>query len=478
MSSHIQGQSRSQVTLFPEALDDFISDDNPIRAIDAFVDHLDLDALGFQRVVAKSTGRPGYHPAMLLKLYVYGYLNRIQSSRRLDREAHRNVELMWLTERLTPDFKTIADFRKDNGNGIKNACRTFIDLCRKMNLFSDAVVAVDGSKFKAVNSKENNYTPQKVKTHIARVEKHIESYLARLDQADEADDQGDDGEAIAQKIAWMKQRLTELRAMEEAVNEHPDKQVSTTDPDARLMKTKGMSRAVCYNVQTAVDPKHHLIIAHEVTNENDRGQFARMSRRAQKALGRDDITVIADKGYYSRQDIKAAQDCGVTALVPKGDTSGAEKHGFYNRSLFKYQQDRDHYICPAGSELQYRFSTVEKGQTLKVYFNGAACQACSVRAQCTRSKKDPRRIRRWLHEEEMEAMQRRLTATPEAMLIRKQTVEHPFGTIKSWMGATHFLTRRLPNVSTEMNLNVLAYNLRRVISIFGQEGVIRMLRAA
>ena len=252
-------------------IDDFVSEDNPIRVIDAFVDQLDLHSLGFQRVEAKPTGRPGYHPATLLKLYIYGYLNRIQSSRRLEKEANRNVELMWLLERLTPDFKTIADFRKDNGKGIKNACRTFIDLCRKMNMFSEAVVAIDGSKFKAVNSKEKNFTPQKLKFHIDRFEKHIEAYLTKLDRADEADPNSEDKTTIAQKISWMKQRLTELKAMEEKVHNHPDKQVSTVDPDCRLLKTQGMTRAVCYNVQSAVDTKHHLIVAHEVTNTNDRG---------------------------------------------------------------------------------------------------------------------------------------------------------------------------------------------------------------
>lgn len=477
MSSHIQGQGRSQVTLFPEVLDDFVSEDNPIRVIDAFVDHLDLHSLGFQRVEAKPTGRPGYHPATLLKLYIYGYLNRIQSSRRLEKEAHRNVELMWLLERLTPDFKTIADFRKDNGKGIKNACRTFIDLCRKMNMFSEAVVAIDGSKFKAVNSKENNFTPQKLKFHIDRFEKHIDAYLAKLDQADKADRDGEDKATITQKITWMKQRLTELKAMEETVKNHPDKQVSTTDPDSRLLKTQGMTRAVCYNVQSAVDTKHHLIIAHEVTNTNDRGQFTSVAKLAQSALSRKDITVIADKGYYSREDIKSAQDTGVTALVPKGDTSGSEKNGFFNKSMFKYEHGRDLYICPAGYELQYHFETADKGLPLKVYFNGSACRDCAIRAQCTRSKRYPRKIRRWIHEEEMEGMQRRLNAAPDTMLIRKQTVEHPFGTIKAWMGSTHFLTRRFKNVSTEMSLHVLAYNLKRMLSILGQEGLIRALKA-
>jgi len=477
MSSHIQGQGRSQVTLFPESLDDFVSEDNPVRVIDAFVDHLDLHSLGFQRLIAKPTGRPGYHPATLLKLYVYGYLNRIQSSRRLEKEAHRNVELMWLTERLTPDFKTIADFRKDNGKGIKNACRTFIDLCRKMNMFSEAVVAIDGSKFKAVNSKDNNYTERKLKFYIERIEKHIDDYMVQLDRSDRQDSESEAPTPISPKIAWMKDQLAKFKAMEEAVNNHPDKQVSTTDPDSRLLKTRGMARAVCYNVQSVVDTKHHLILAHEVTNTNDRGQFASISKLAQTALQRNDITVIADKGYYSRQDNKDAQDTGATAFVPKTDTSGSEKNGFFNRSLFKYEKDKDIYVCPAGNELQYRFLTVEKGQSLKVYFNCTACRDCTIRSQCTRAKRDPRKMRRWVHEGEMEAMQQRLNAAPDTMVIRKGTVEHPFGTIKSWMGATHFLSKRLKNVSTEMSLHVLAYNLKRMLSILGQEALIRALKA-
>ena len=477
MSHHIRGQGRSQVTLFPEALDDFISAENPIRVIDVFVDELDLVKLGFNRAIPEATGRPGYDPATLLKLYIYGYLNRIQSSRRLECEAQRNVELMWLVERLTPDFKTIADFRKDNGQGIKNTCRTFVELCRGLNLFTDVMVAIDGSKFKAVNNKENNFTPKKLQFHIARVEKHIDEYLAQLDKSDEDEKEEGLSMPINEKINWLKQRLVELKQMEEAVNSHPDKQVSTVDPDSRLMKTQGMSRVVCYNVQSAVDTEHHLIVAHEVTNTPDRGQLCQVAKQAKTALEAEEITVIADKGYYSRQDIKDTHDEGMVALVPKGDTSGAEKKGIFNRSLFHYDKEKDVYVCPAGSELQYRCDTLEKELPLKMYFNNKACSACSIRSQCTTSKREPRKMRRWVHEEEMENMQARLDANPLTMLIRKQTVEHPFGTIKSWMGATHFLTKGLKNVSTEMDLHVLAYNLKRVMRILGPGPLMQAIKA-
>jgi len=476
MSGFIAGACRTQATLFPDRLDDYITEENAIRVIDAYIDSLELSNLGFKTVPA-DTGRPAYHPSTMLKLFVYGYLNRIQSSRRLEREAGRNVELMWLLERLAPDFKTIADFRRDNGKGIKNTCREFIGLCRQMNMFTDVIVAIDGSKFKAVNSKENNYTPKKLQFHIARVEKHIDEYLKQLNDSDQEDEKVIDDTPIKDKIDWLKKRHSELKTLEEEVNSHPEKQLSTVDPDSRLMKTQGMTRAVCYNVQTAVDTKHHLIVAHEVTNKPDRGQLCQVGKQAQTALGEEAITVIADKGYYSGPDIKDTQDAGMTALVPKSDTSGSEKKGIFNRSLFKYDADKDVYICPANKELAYRFSGIEKGLTVKKYFlDIMTCRACALKPQCTKSKQQ-RRISRWEHQNEIDHLDDLMASMPDSMLIRKQTVEHPFGTIKCWMGATHFLTKQLENVSTEMNLHVLAYNLKRMISIHGQDKLIAAMTA-
>ena len=476
MSHHIQGQSRTQTTLLPEVLDDFVDAENSVRVIDVFVNEINLESLGFNRVQAKQTGRPCYHPATLLKLYIYGYLNRVQSSRRLEKETHRNVEVMWLVERLQPDFKTIADFRKDNGKGIKNACRQFVELCRHMNMFSDAVFAIDGSKFKAVNAKKNNFTPQKAKDHIARIESSISEYLSKLDNADANDKDDKDVALMKDKLAWLTNRLAELQDIEEAVNAHPDKQISLNDPDARLMKTDNMNRKVCYNVQSAVDTKHHLIVSHDITLSTDRGQLTPVTAQVQEALNRKDITVIADKGYFSRNDIKATQDSGATALVPQIDTSGSKKKGIFNKSLFKYIKDKDIYICPAGEELQNRMRVFESGLEQDVYFNCIACRDCTIRAQCTKSKRDPRRMRRWIHEAEIDLMQAKLDATPETTVIRKQTVEHPFGTIKMWMGATHFLMTRKKNVSTEMSLHVLAYNLKRMMTIMGTTGLMEAIR--
>ena len=383
---------------------------------------------------------------------------------------------MLTLERLKPDFKTIADFRKNNSKGIKNACRTFIDLCRQMNMFTDVVVAIDGSKFKAVNSKPNNFTPKKAEDHIKRVEQSIQKYLNMLDEADRNNQPNINAELITTKLTWLKNKLIELQNIQSTLDQLPDKQLSRTDPDSRLMKTNHMNRQVCYNVQTAVDTKHHLIVAHDVTNTTDRGQLLPLTNLAQKAVGQKEISVLADKGYYSRKDIKATQDEGVRAFVPKTDTSGAESKGLFNRSAFNYNHEKDIYICPAGHELQRRFSVMEDGLEQKMYFNGIACRDCSIRSKCTTAKRDPRRIRRWVHENEMEDMQTRLEKNPETIVLRKQTVEHPFGTIKMWMGATHFLTRRFKNVSTEMNLHVLAYNLKRMLSIWGVELLLLKLR--
>ncbi len=476
MNRFIEGTCRTQATLFPDRLDDYLTEENEIRVIDAFIDGLILSDLGFKTISA-DTGRPGYHPSTMLKLFLYGYLNRIQSSRRLEREAGRNVELMWLLGRLAPDFKTIADFRKDNGKGIKNTCRAFIGLCREMNMFADAIVAIDGSKFKAVNSKENNYTPKKMQFHIKRVEKHIEDYMKKLDESDKAEEKTTDETTTKEKIAGLKKKLAELKDLEAQVNSHPEKQISTIDPDSRLMKTRGMTRMVCYNVQSAVDPKHHLIAAHKVTNKQDRGQLCSMGKEAQVALGQEAITTIADKGYYGGQDIKDTQDAGMMPLVPKGDTSGSEKKGIFNRSQFKYDADRDVYICPANEVLPYRFTRLEKGLMLKRYWvSDPTCRACQLKQQCSNSKQ-PRKITRWEHQDQIDRMDDVMADMPDSMLIRKQTVEHPFGTIKCWMGATHFLTRRLKNVSTEMSLHVLAYNLRRMISIHGPDKLIAAMAA-
>ncbi len=478
MKRFIEGENRSQSTLFPEALDDYIAEENPVRVIDAFVTALDFKALGFKRIEPSVTGAPAYHPAALLKIYIYGYLNRIQSSRRLEKEARRNVEMMWLTERLSPSFKTIADFRKDNGKGIINVCKEFVGICRTLNLFANTIVAIDGSKFKAVNSGDKNFTPVRMKRRMERVEKHIARYLAELEEADQATPppKKDDTDGIKKKLARMQREMQRLNIIDSEMMNHPDKQISLTDPDARSMaSTRRNSGAVCYNVQTAVDTTHHLIVAHEVTNRvTDRKELFNMSKLARTEMGSKDLTVLADRGYLSGLEILACQRADIDVYVPKPLTSGSKAAGRFTKQDFYYESEHNQYRCPAGEALKWRFTIEEKGKTMHKYWS-SNCQACTIQKQCTTGKY--RRISRWEHEGIIDAMEAGLEKEPNKMGIRRQTVEHPYGTLKHWMGSTHFLTKRFKGVSTEMSLHVLAYNLKRVMKIIGIKPLMEAVQA-
>ena len=472
MKRFVEGGDRRQATLLPDSLEDYVTEDNPVRVVDVFIDELDLEALGFSGVAPEVTGRPAYHPATLLKIYLYGYLNRIQSSRRLERESQRNIELMWLTGRLMPDFKTIANFRKDNGLAIRGACRQFIVLCRQLNLFSEAVVAVDGSKFKAVNNRDRNLTSAKLQKRMEQIEASITRYLSALDMADQEEaatvpnKPGNLPGELKEKIAALRKRMEQLKEIEALVQAAPDKQISLTDPDARSMATSGKGTGVVgYNVQTAVDAQHHLIVAHEVTNiGNDRGQHATMAKQAQAAMGRQELEVVADRGYYKGEESLACHTAGIMPFVPKPLTSGSKSEGRFGKQDFVYVADDDTWRCPAGERLTSRYISVEHGMNLYVYWT-TACSGCPIKAKCTTGKE--RRIKRWEHETVLDTMQQRLDEAPEKMEVRRQTAEHPFGTIKAWMGSTHFLTKTLPKVSTEMSLHVLAYNLKRVMKVLG-----------
>ncbi|MEO7129190.1 MAG: IS1182 family transposase [Rhodoferax sp.] len=479
MKRFIEGEDRQQVTLLPECLDDYIGEDNPVRVVDAFVQELALQALGFKGVEPAATGRPSYHPSVLLKLYIYGYLNRIQSSRRLEREAQRNVELMWLTGRLTPDFKTIADFRHNNGAGIRNACRRFIGMCRELKLFSQAIVAIDGSKFKAVNSRDRNFTLGKIDKRQQQIEQSIQRYLDALETADRtqpAEVQAKT-ERLQDKIKKLRDQMRQLDQTREQLKGEPDGQLSGTDPDARSMisQAKG-SGVVGYTVQTAVDAKHHLIVAHEVTNVgNDRAQLSKMAQAAREAMGKPKLQAFADRGYFSGPQIKACEDSGIKTFVPKPMTSNAKAAGRFSKADFIYIAKDDEYQCPAGQRLRWHQSTTENGLNISTYWTWV-CPQCPLKAQCTTGKE--RRVRRWEHEAVLERMQQRLDRRPDAMTLRRCTVEHVFGTLKHWMGSTHFLTKTLAHVSTEMSLHVLAYNLKRVISVLGMAKTMKAMRLA
>jgi transposase len=478
MKRYVEGENRSQSTLFPESLDDYIAEDNPVRVVDVFVDELDLKALCFEGAEPEATGRPAYHPATLLKIYIYGYLNRIQSSRRLERETQRNVELIWLTGRLSPDFKTIADFRRDNGKAIRRVCREFVVLCRNLNLFSEAIVAIDGSKFKAVNNRDKNFTDNKLKARMQQLEQSIARYLGDLDRADRDPTAVTEArvEHLQQKVETVRAQMQQLKQMGEQMTQAPDGQVSLTDLDARSMATSGHRTGVVgYNVQTAVDAKNHMIVAHEVTNSgSDRSQLSSMGKQTQEAMGVEKLTALADRGYFKGEEILECERAGITALVSKPQTSNNKAKGQFDKRDFRYIPADDEYRCPAGQRAIWRFTRVESGLTLHRYWS-SACSRCPIKAQCTTG--DYRRISRWEHEEVLEAMQARLDLMPQASRIRRQTVEHVFGTLKAWMGATHFLMKRLPNVSTEMSLHVLAYNLKRAMQILGVVPLMQAMRA-
>ncbi|WP_230969588.1 IS1182 family transposase [Nitrogeniibacter aestuarii] len=476
MKRFIEGQSRIQGSLLPETLDDFVSETNPVRVIDIFVDELNLRQLGFAGVEPAETGRPAYHPSVLLKLYIYGYLNQVQSSRRLEREAQRNVELMWLVGRLAPDFKTIANFRKNNPKGIRGVCRRFVVLCRELELFSESVVAIDGSKFKAVNNRDRNFTSAKLQRRMNEIEASIERYLAEMDTADRREPEVAQVKKarLTDKINMLKARMKELEAIGAELENTPDKQISLTDPDARAMKTRGTG-IVGYNVQTAVETKHHLIVAHEVTNDGlDRDQLSKMGKQARKVMRVEYLTAIADRGYFKSQEILACHKAGIVPLVPKSMTSNAKADGRFDRADFVYDRDNGEYVCPAGERLIWRYTSDQAGLRVHRYWS-SKCPTCPIKSRCTPG--DYRRVSRWIHEEELEVMQARLDEAPESMRIRRRTVEHPFGTLKAWMGATHFLTKGLERVKTEMNLHVLAYNLKRVMNLMGNEALIRAIRA-
>ena len=479
MKRFVEGADRVQSTLLPECLDDWIDEENPVRAVDAFVDALDLKELGFDGVEPAATGRPAFHPSVLLKLYIYGYLNRVQSSRRLEREAGRNLEVLWLLGRLIPDHKTIADFRKNNGLALRKVCARFVDRCRQMGLLTKASVAIDGSKFKAVNNRDRNFTRGKVERRRAQLEESVARYLSQLDTADLQEPT----EALATKSKHLKEKLAKLEgemqrleAYEKQMLASADQQISLTDPDSRSMATSGRgSGVVGYNVQVAVETENHLIITHEVTNSgSDRAQLAKVGKAAKEVLRVDTLEAVADRGYFNSPEILACHEAGITVTLPKPMTSGAKAEGRFGKQDFVYLADEDAYRCPAGQHLKYRYSNEEDGKKLRRYWT-TACPACPLKSKCTTGPE--RRIPRWEHEHLLDAVQQRLDEDPQAMRRRRETVEHPFGTLKMRMGATHFLMKTLPKVASEMALHVLAYNLTRVMNIVGVKPLMAAIRA-
>jgi transposase len=475
--NYIAGSDRQEVLLLPEALEDYITPQNPVRFIDAFVGQLDLGKEGFKNAQLHETGRPPYHPGDLLRLYLYGYLNRVRSSRGLEREAVRNLEVIWLLRKLTPDFKTIADFRRDNGPGIRQVCRQFILLCRQLELFGGELVAIDSTKIKAQNAKGRNYSAAKVAALLKEVEEKVSSYLAELDARDQeeatTEGAGLSAAELKEKIAQLKERKSELEGVAQELGESGQSQVSRTDRDARAM-SMGHGSTIGYNVQTAVDAKHSLIVTTEVTNTtSDLNALGTMALKAQAALGAEELKVVADKGYYNGKEILLCDTIGVSAYVAKPLTSANTAQGLYGKEKFKYDPAQNCYYCPAGQKLTYRFRSEEKGRQLS-YYRTTACGQCPLKKQCTRNKKN-RTITRAAFEEVQERMAERVTKNPQLMRRRKAIIEHCFGTIKRSFGYDYFLCRGKGAVTTEVNLTVLAYNLKRVCNLVGVPKLIEAL---
>lgn len=472
--SYVEGASREQRVLFPEVLDDYISEDNLVRFIDAFVDGLKMGELGFNRSAPQETGRPPYDPRDLLRLYIYGYVNRIRTGRTLERECQRNVELMWLMRKLRPDFKTITDFRKDNRQAFKGVFRQFVLLCKGLGLVGGELVAVDGSKFKAVNSGQRNFTENKLERRLQELDQKVERYLDEMDRTDRSEkDSGSDKEELKQKIEKLKERKGRYEELLKELGAGGQSQVSLTDPESRAMALTPRGE-VSYNVQTAVDRKHHLIVEQDVTNEGlDNHQLFTMAQKTQQMLGQDELQVVADMGYYNHEELKRCEEAGVTTYVSKPLVSKNTARGLFGKEKFVYEADGDCYRCPAKERLSFRFETQEGDKKFRYYWT-KACPGCALKAQCTTDRRF-HRIKRWEHEAVLERIEQRVKANPLILKLRKQLVEHPFGTIKFWNDQRHFLMRGLEKVKAEFSLSTLAYDIKRALNIVGVKGLIAAL---
>jgi transposase len=474
---YIEGQSRDQVLVFPEVIDDYVSKDNPVRFIDVFINMLDMIKLDFTHSQTSKTGRKPYNPKDLLKLYIYGYMNHIRSSRKLEIETHRNIEIIWLLKKLQPDFKTISDFRKDNSRALKKVFRQFVMLCKGWGLYGNELVAIDGSKFKANNNKRRCYTIGQLKKTLKEINEKIESYLRELNESDESEESGNadiklESAKLQEKIDQLKETQKKYKQYERKLQESGEKQISLTDPDSRLMKVNNSGMEVCYNVQTAIDSKHKLVSDFDVTNEgNDLNQLSNMSNKAKEALGVDELEVVADKGYFKRKEIKKCAKNNITCYVPQPRKSHNRKKGLFTDKDFVYDNERDCYICPAGNFLYPTSYSKERDERI---YSTSKCLSCSLKNKCTRNKYR-RRINRWIYESIIEEMSKRVKENPDKIKARACIVEHPFGTIKRAMNQGYFLTRGLEGVKGEFSITMLAYNIKRVLNILSVEKLVQSM---
>ncbi|MHC2335920.1 IS1182 family transposase [Bradyrhizobium sp. USDA 4454] len=470
--AHVVGQSRYQVTLYPETLDDVIAADSAVRVIDGFVDSLDLAELGFSHVEAEATGRPPYDPRDLLKLYIYGYLNQMRSSRRLEREAQRNVEVFWLINRLTPVFKTIADFRKDHPEAIVGVCRAFIKFCRGQSVFGGEVLAIDGSKIAAAASRKQVITKKKLAERDAAIERKIAEYLTAMDEADAEETPLEPTKAdVAAALAALKAQRAALQQQAKQLVQEGLKQKVLGEPEAKLMRTP-RGHQVAYNAQIAVDAQHALIVAFDLTNEsNDLQQLHPMARQGKAAVGADQVSVVADTGYANGAHGKQCEQDGITAIVPRAERVNPKGKQYFSRDQFSYDRENDSWNCPAG-EILHLFKTSRTKQ--KKEYRTQACPSCPLKSQCTKAAR--RIIVRGFHDDDREAMHQRAMADPSWMKLRRQVAEHPFGTVKWLMGIPRFLLRGLRKAKAELALSITGYNIKRMIAIKGVPALLQALR--
>lgn len=471
---YVEGASREQVVMFPEVLDDYVSGENPVRFVEAWVNQLPLGELGFSKAEPGELGRPAYDPRDLLKLYIYGYVNEIRSSRKLERESKRNLELMWLLRKLSPDHKTIAEFRKDNRKALREVFRGFTRLCRELNLYGRELVGIDGSKFRAVNGKDRNFTEAKLKHRLQWIEKKIEKYLQALQEEDAAEEQPSEVSAaeLQAKIKELQGQQAVYEGLQQQMAERGEKQISLTDKEARLMKGR-QGQHVSYNVQVAVDSKHKLIADFAVTNEeNDVNCLAAVAQSAKQELAAEQLQVCVDRGYYNTAQIEECEEAKIEVYMERPQPR--QVAGIFPLEMFSYDEEHDQYECPAGQRLSFR--VLDKDRRLRCYWTDA-CRSCPLKSQCTTGK-GPRKIKRPLGQAAAERMFKRVAQHPEVLKLRKQLVEHPFGTIKRWMGQDYFLMRGKEKVSGETSLTLLAYNLKRAIKLEGVEKLIACLEKA
>lgn len=470
---YIKSEDRNQMVLLPECIDDYVTEDNLVRVIDEFVEKLEIEILGFKNSIPSSTGRPPYRPQDMLKLYIYGYFNAIRSSRKLETETYRNVEVMWLLCKLTPDFKTIADFRKNNKDALKKVFKMFTLLCKQWDLFGKELIAVDGSKFKASNSKKNNFSKKKLNRSIKYIDEQVDMYLKELEQ----NDQTEKGKTavtageIRKRIDKLKSRKALYESYMKTIEEEGINEISKTDPDSRQMKVNNNGMDVCYNVQTAVDDKNNLVVDFEITNNpSDQNQLSGMAIRAKEVLEVESLECLADKGYYNADDLIKCESEQITTYVAK--QAGSNKTGvrdFYT-DRFKYIEEKDIYVCPYNQELKFK----RKKDDRNIYSNFEACGKCQFKDQCTTSKRG-REISRSENQDFLDIVDSRTAANKEKYRRRQLIIEHVFGTVKRTMNAGYFLTKKNDSVRVEASLTFLAYNFKRVLNILGVKEFLRRL---